>query len=105
VTLADVKSQHYWFVGVMEELHVPGSPQDWSGRMSETLKTRPAAGSASAFVVQSEVPSPQTDMWSQAGAAIELAYRTPVPATRAGRVAIALALVVATKLFWTGGLQ
>jgi hypothetical protein len=71
--------------------------------MSETLKTRPAAGSASAFVVQSEVPSPQTDMWSQAGAAIELAYRTPVPATRAGRVAIALALVVATKLFRTGG--
>jgi hypothetical protein len=71
--------------------------------MSETLKTRPAAGVASAFVVQPGVPAPQTDIWSRAGAAIELAYRTPAPATLAVRVAIALALVVATKLFRTGG--
>jgi hypothetical protein len=67
----------------------------------DTMKTLPTAGTASAFVVSHELPAAKADIWSQAGAAIELANRAP--ASHAVRVAIALALVVAARLCWAGG--
>jgi hypothetical protein len=69
----------------------------------DTMKTLPTAGTASAFVVSHELPATQAEIWSRAGAAIELAYRAP--ASHAVRVDFALALVVAARLCWAGGAQ
>jgi len=73
--------------------------------MFDTTKVRPPAGTASAFVVPRELPGSQANNWSRAGAAVELAYRAPAPASHPLRVAIALDLVVAAKLCWAGVLQ
>lgn len=66
--------------------------------MLDTTNPRAPAGSASAFVAQTKLQGSRSDVWSEAGRAIELAYRGPAPMSQAVRIAVALALVVAAKL-------
>ncbi len=67
--------------------------------MFDTAKRRVPAGSASAFVFLTGRRSPQSDIWTEAGHAIELAHREPAPIGFVVRVAIGIAVVVAAKLY------
>jgi hypothetical protein len=49
---------------------------------------RPSEDRASAFVGPTELRGSQPDIWTEAGRAIELAYRRPAPMDQAVRVAV-----------------
>ncbi len=63
--------------------------------MFDTMKLRTAAGSASGFIASG---ASRSDIWAEAGRAIELANREQVPMSQAVRAAVVAALVVAAKL-------
>ena len=71
---------------------------------TDRIKPRAPAGSVSAFVAPTELRESRSDIWSEAGRAIELAYREPAPMSQAARIAVALALVMAAKLCSAGAL-
>jgi hypothetical protein len=64
--------------------------------MFGTTKRETPASSRSAFVAPSEVRG--SDIWAQAGRAIELAYREPAPISQTVRVAVAVALLLAVLI-------
>jgi hypothetical protein len=64
--------------------------------MFGTKKPQAGAGSTSAFVSPSERSG--SDIWAEAGNAIELAYRPPAPVGQAIRVAVAVLRATAGKL-------
>jgi hypothetical protein len=66
--------------------------------MSATARLRSLAGSASAFVVPTEMRVPRSDIWAEVGRAVELAYREPTPVGQAAGRAVAVALVVWARL-------
>jgi hypothetical protein len=66
--------------------------------MFGTTKHHPSEGPASDFGVPTELRGSQPDIWTEAGRAIELAYRQPAPMDRAVRVAVAVAIAVAAAL-------
>ena len=66
--------------------------------MFDRAKPRTPVGSASAFVLSSEPRGSRSDIWADAGQAIELAHRQGAPIGQAARVAVAIVLVVAAKL-------
>jgi hypothetical protein len=67
--------------------------------MLDTGQNRPSDDPASAFVGPTELRGSQPAIWTEAGRAIELAYRQPAPAGQAeavrGTVAVALAIAMA----------
>jgi hypothetical protein len=67
--------------------------------MLGTRQHRPSAGPASAFFIPTEPRGSQPDIWTEAGRAIESAYRQPAPVGQAeavrGTVAVALAIAIA----------
>jgi hypothetical protein len=70
--------------------------------MFDTTKTRLAAAIESA--VSGPVETRRSDVWSQAGHAIELAHRQPAPASQGARTAVALAFLAA-KVPWVAILR
>jgi hypothetical protein len=66
--------------------------------MFDPLRCRPLSGTASGFVVPTEMGGSRPDIWGEAGRAVELAYRESAPIGLTVRVAVALALTVIVKL-------
>jgi hypothetical protein len=67
--------------------------------MFDTTKYRPSEDPGSAFLGPTEPRGSQPDIWTEAGRAIELAYRQPAPVGQAEAVrrtvAVALAIAIA----------
>lgn len=62
--------------------------------MFNPAKPRPPSGPASAFVVPTEIRGARSDIWTEAGRAIELAYCDRARIGLVVRVAVAIAVVV-----------
>ena len=73
--------------------------------MFETTNLRPPAASASAFVAATEAQGSGSDIWTDAGRAIELAYCHPSPISQVMRISVVVALGVAAKLYSAGALR
>jgi hypothetical protein len=67
--------------------------------MFDTTKPRVPLGTASAFVVSSDIRGVPPDIWAEAGHSIELAYCEPAPMGPVVRAAVSIAVIAAAKLY------
>lgn len=65
--------------------------------MASIIGMRPPSRIASTFLTSASRPSLRPDVWAEAGQAIEMAHRSPLPIGRVARLLVVLWLAVMVK--------
>lgn len=67
--------------------------------MADIIKINPPSHIASAFLASASRPPLPPDVWAEAGHAIEMAHRSPLPIGRTARLVFVLCLALMVQFF------